>query len=109
MFSFLFIESSNCANCEEADQGIPSESCEASREVFVEPLSGKKPSEVHRIKDINTDQLRKKDKKELEDLKARKGSSHSQEPSSSGQSAFKAAGKTKHLKGKTPGMHGRIT
>ena len=69
----------------------------------MEPLPGKTPSESVKIKDVNTDKLKKTDLKGVDDLE-RRVSNDGQQSSSSGQSAS-AIKKTRPLKGKTPGMH----
>ena len=48
------------------DKGIPSESHECSRMYFMEPLLDKIPSEAAKMKDINTDKLKEKDLKGVE-------------------------------------------
>ena len=67
----------------------------------MEPLPGKTPSESFKVKDVNTDKLKKTDLKGVDDLE-RRVSNDGQQSSSSGQSAS-AIKKTRPLKGKTPG------
>jgi len=100
MTKFLTVPKTEASASRDAEGGIPAEAHDASRSRFVEPLPGKTPSESVKIKDVNTDKLKKTDLKGVDDLE-RRVSNDGQQSSSSGQSAS-AIKKTRPLKGKTP-------
>ena len=84
--------------------------CEASSAAFVQPVSGKLPSVVDKVEDININKLKMKGNVgERDDLNRGKTTS-SQEPASSMEkSVDERVKKSKHPKGKTPGMYCRTT
>ncbi|KAM7444933.1 Arginyl-tRNA--protein transferase 1 [Porites harrisoni] len=105
MTKFLTVpktEASTSANGEEDQQDGPSEICEASSAAFVEPFSGKLPSVVDKVEDININKLKMKGNVgESDDLNLGKTTSR-QEPSSMEKSVDEWVKKSKHPKGKTP-------
>ena len=82
--------------------------CEASGAAFVEPVSGKLPSVVDKVEDISINKLKMKGSvREGDDLNLSKFTS--QEPSSMEKSVDEGVKKSKHPKGKTPGVYSTTT
>ena len=82
--------------------------CEASGAAFVEPVSGKLPSVVDKVEDISINKLKMKGSvREGDDLNLSKFTS--QEPSSVEKSVDEGVKKSKHPKGKTPGVYSTTT
>jgi len=84
---------------------------EASTAAFVDPVSGKLPSVVDKVEDININKLKMKGNVgERDDFKNLGKKTSSQEPASSlEKSVDEGVKKSKQPKSKTPGMYCRTT
>jgi len=101
IFILLISEStSSNADCKDAGKQTLAEFSEVNDPAFLEPRPGTKPSETIKIRDVNTDKLKRST------VKGTAGPKDSQVASSSGQSVSEPLHKLKLLKKQAPGRGG---